>query len=124
MLLAIVGGLLIGDLAITLEWTSHEILFYGAATLLCGMAIPNIELSDAVKIYRLLLILFIGFFPNYGLWLGIALILFSIITTPVFGCKSYFWPLVPFSAAALKSLIFRAPTFKVQPEKSKKNFNR
>lgn len=122
--LAIVGGLLIGDLAITLEWTSHEVLFYGAATLLSGMAIPNIELSDAIKIYRLFLLLLTGFFPNYGLWIGIFLIFLSVITTPVYGGKSYFWPLFPFCSKALKSLFFRTPTFKAQPENEDKNFKR
>lgn len=115
--LAIVGGLLLGDMAVQLNWTSEEVIFYGAATMLASLGIANIELADAVKMYRLLLILFTGFFPRFGFFAGLLLILFSLMTTPVFGQKSYFWPLFPFSLNALKTLLFRYPTFQVQPEK-------
>ena len=116
---AIVGGLLLGDMAIGLQWTTEEVIFYGAATLLASMGIASVELSDAVKMYRLFMILFIGFFPHLGFFVSLGLILFSILTTPVFGNKSYFWPLFPFHWKALKTLLFRYPTFKVQPENKK-----
>ena len=119
--LAIVGGLLIGDMAIRLQWVSEEILFYGSATLLSSLAISSIELSDAIKIFRLILLLLIGCFPDFGLWMGIFLFFISLITTPVFGKKSYFWPLFPFHWESLKTLLFRSPTFKAQPESLKKN---
>lgn len=122
--LAIVGGLLIGDIATKLSWTSDEILFYGAATLLSSFAISNIELSDAVKIYRLFLLLMVGFFPDFGLWAGLFLLLCSVLTTPSFGKKSYFWPLFPFSAQNISTLIFRSPTFKAQPETPGKSFTK
>lgn len=113
---AIVGGLLLGDMAVKLEWTNEEVIFYGAATLLASLGIVSVELSDAVKMYRLLLVLLTGFFPRFGFFVGLGLILLSIITTPVFGKKSYFWPLVPFNWKALRTLLFRYPTFKAQPE--------
>lgn len=113
---AIVGGLLLGDMAVKLEWTNEEVIFYGAATLLASLGIVSVELSDAVKMYRLLLVLLTGFFSRFGFFVGLGLILLSIITTPVFGKKSYFWPLVPFNWKALRTLLFRYPTFKAQPE--------
>ena len=113
---AIVGGLLLGDMAIKLNWTSEEVIFYGAATLLASLGIANIELSDAIKMYRLLLILLTGFLSEMGFFTGILLILLSIFTTPVFGKKSYFWPLFPFHWKALRRLLFRCPTYKAQPE--------
>ena len=108
-------------MAIRLQWVSEEILFYGAATLLSSLAISSIELSDAIKIFRLILLLLIGCFPDFGLWMGIFLFFISLITTPVFGKKSYFWPLFPFHWESLKTLLFRSPTFKAQPESLKKN---
>ncbi len=115
--LAIVGGLLLGDMAVTLHWTNEEVIFYGAATMLSSLGISSIELSDAVKMYRLFLILLTGFFPKYGFFAGLFLIFLSVITTPAFPKKSYFWPLFPFHPDALKTLLFRYPTFKAQPEK-------
>ena len=114
---AIVGGLLLGDMAVKLNWTNEEVIFYGAATLLASLGIANVELSDAVKMYRLLLVLLTGFFSGWGFFTGLGLILLSILTTPAFGKKSYFWPLFPFNWKALRTLLFRYPTFKAQPEK-------
>lgn len=116
---AIVGGLLLGDMAVGLKWTTEEVIFYGAATLLASMGIASVELSDAVKMYRLFLVLLTGFFPRFGFFVGLGLILLSFLTTPVFGEKSYFWPLFPFHKKALTTLLFRYPTFKVQPEDEK-----
>lgn len=115
----IVGGLLIGDMAISLQWASAEVIFYGAATMLATLGLVNVELGDAIKLYRLFLILLVGFFPTRGLFVGIAVILLSVITTPAFGKKSYFWPLFPFHWKALRTLLFREPTFLAQPEKKK-----
>ena len=86
-------GLLVGGVAVSLNWTTEEVIFYGAATLLASMGIVSVELSDAVKMYRLFLVLLTGFFPRFGFFVGLILILLSIFTTPVFGKKSYFWPL-------------------------------
>ena len=116
---AIVGGLLLGDMAVKLNWTNEEVIFYGAATLLASLGISNVELSDAVKIYRLLLVLLTGFFSPWGFFVGLGLIFLSLITTPVFGGKHYLWPLFPFDWKALRTLLFRYPTFKAQPEDKK-----
>lgn len=113
---AIVGGLLLGDMAVELNWANEEVIFYGAATLLASLGIANIELSDAIKMYRLLLILLTGFLSRAGFFIGIFLIFLSLITTPVFGHKGYFWPLIPFDWKSLRTLLFRFPTFKTQPE--------
>lgn len=113
--LSIVGGLLIGDIAVSLNWASTEVLFYGAITLLAGLSITNLEFSDGLRVYRVFLTLTTGFFGLCGFLTGLTLILFSVVTTPTFGGMSYFWPLIPFNATALKTLLFRKPTYKAQP---------
>lgn len=118
---AIIGGLLLSDMAISLEWTNEEVIFYGAATLLASLGITSVELADAIKLYRLFLILLTGAFaflqlPWIGFILGLILILLSILTTPVFSGSKYLWPLYPFHPEALGRLLFRYPTNKVQPQ--------
>ena len=115
--LSIVGGLILGEMAIELNWASKEILFYGAATLLVSLALSSLELSEAIKMYRLLLIIVTGFFGLPGLICGLGLVMLSIVTTPVIGKGSYLWPLIPFYPRALKRLVFRYPTEKSQPVK-------
>ena len=113
--LSVVGGLLIGDIAVSLNWASTEVLFYGAITLLASLSITNLEFSDGIRVYRVFLTLTTGFFGLYGFLIGLTLVSLSIITTPTFGGMSYFWPLVPFNGPALKSLLLRSPTSKAQP---------
>lgn len=113
--LSIVGGLLIGDMAVSLNWASPEILFYGAITLLCSLSITNLELSDALRVYRIFLTVFTGLWGLPGFLIGLALMLLSLITTPTFGGMSYFWPLLPFNYKALKTLLFRQHTTVAQP---------
>ena len=124
--LSIVGGLIIGDVAIDLEWASLEVLFYGAATMLATLSIASLEMAEGIRIYRIFLVLCTGFFGLWGFGIGLAFVIISVITTPVFGKTSYFWPLVPFQWKALKTLLFRYPTVKAQPssilkEQKKKN---
>ena len=118
---AIIGGLLLSDMAISLQWTNEEVIFYGAATLLASLGITSVELADAIKLYRLFLILVTGLFaflhlPGVGYLLGVVLTLISIITTPVFSGNKYLWPLYPLHPKALGRLLFRYPTNKIQPQ--------
>ncbi len=113
--LSIVGGLIIGDMAIQLEWASPEVLFYGAATMLATLSVASLDMAEGLRIYRIFLVLCTGFFGVWGFGVGIFLVFISVITTPVFGKASYFWPLVPFNGKALKTLLFRYPTVKAQP---------
>ena len=115
--LSMIGGLIIGDIAVSLNWASVEVLFYGAVTLLASLSISGREFSDALRLYRILLIAATGFWGLPGFLIGLVLILLSVATTPTFGGFSYFWPLFPFNGKALGRLLLRSPTPKAQPTK-------
>ncbi|MCR5460815.1 MAG: spore germination protein [Acetatifactor sp.] len=115
--LSIVGGLLIGDIAVSLHWSTSEVLFYGGITLLATISVSCVELSDALRLYRMFLLLCTFFAGIHGFWIGLGLVLLSILTTPTFGGYSYFWPLFPWNGKALVNLILRTPTAKAQPSK-------
>lgn len=115
--LSIVGGLIIGDIAVTLDWTSVDVLFYAAVTLLASLAITDTDFSDAIRLYRIFLIVAAGLFGLPGFLLCLGLVLLSAATTPTFGGFSYFWPLFPLNGKALGRLLFRSPTPKAQPPK-------
>lgn len=115
--LSIIGGLIISDIAVNLNWASVEVLFYGAVTLLASLSIPSTEFSDALRLYRILLIAATGFFGLPGFLIGLLLVILSAATTPTFGGFSYFWPLFPFNKEALGRLLLRSPTPKAQPDR-------
>lgn len=115
--LSIIGGLIIGDIAVELNWASTEILFYAAVTMLASLTLSSLEFGDGIRLYRIFLIIATAFFGFWGFAGGLVLVLLSILTTPTFRGKSYFWPLFPFNWEALKTLLFRYPVSKAQPDK-------
>lgn len=115
--LSIVGGLIISDIAIQLHWVNLEVIFYGGISMLASLSISNIDFSEGLRMYRILMIVITGFFGLPGFIIGVILILISAITAPTFAHRSYFWPLYPFNWKALKTLLFRYPTSKAQPTK-------
>lgn len=113
--LSIVGGLIIGDIAIELHWASPEVFFYGSLTLLSSLSLASIDFSDGIRTYRIFLLILTSLWGIYGFVPGLLLVLISMATTPTFGGMSYLWPLVPFNWEALKLLLMRYPTAKAQP---------
>lgn len=116
--LSIVGGLIIGDMAVSLNWASAEVLFYAAITLLSTLSITDTEFSDAIRLYRVFLLISTGVAGLAGFLTSMSLSVLSMITTPTFGGFSYFWPLFPFNRKALGRLLFRSPTYKAQPTRA------
>lgn len=115
--LSIVGGLIIGDIAVELNWASVEVLFYAAVTLLATLSLTSTEFADGLRLYRLFLLLLTGFWGLGGFLIGLALVALSVATTPTYGGYSYLWPLFPFNGQALKTLLLRYPTFRAQPSR-------
>lgn len=115
--LSIIGGLIIGDIAVSLKWASTEVLFYAAITLLASLSISSMEFADALRVYRIFMVLATAAGGSWGFFISLTLTLLSMITTPTFGGMSYFWPLFPFNGEALKRLLLRYPTAKAQPSR-------
>lgn len=118
--LGLIGGLVIGDVAIKLGWASSEVIFYAAVTMLANLGTTSIEFGYALRMYRWVLVLATGFFGWWGFLGGLVLVLISVFTTKSYGNKSYLWPLIPFNWSALSSLLFRHPVPKVQFQKKNK----
>ena len=116
--LSIVGGLLIGDVAVTLNWASTEVLFYGAVSLLATLSVSSQELADALRVYRIFLLVTTAIGGLAGFLAGFFLVCLSCLFTPTFGSMSYFWPLFPWNKKALATLLFRYPTVKAQPSRT------
>jgi len=115
--LGLIGGLLIGQIAVDLKWLSIEALFYGAATLLASICLSSKELSDALRLYRLVLVLMVEFLDYWGLGIATVLIFLSIATTRTFSGKSYLWPLIPLDFRALCTLLVRCKIPNVRAKK-------
>ncbi|HOL16728.1 MAG TPA: spore germination protein [Bacillota bacterium] len=106
--LGLVGALLIGQIAVEVGFFVPEVLLYTGLVALGIFATPSWELSMANRVVLLLLILSTGIFGLPGLLGGLAVLVLRIGTTRSFGFP-YLWPLIPFNAKALLSIVVRRP---------------
>lgn len=104
----IIGGLLVGDVAVKVGMFAIEPIFYMALTAIATYCIPSIEFSNAIRIFRLFILISTGIFGIYGLIIS-TLIIFIIAysTETIKGAKKYLWPLIPFDWKHLKHILFR-----------------
>ena len=111
----IIGGLIIGELAIKVGLFSVEPIFFTAVCAIASYCIPNVEFASAIRFFRLIILILSGLFSWYGFIFGIILI--SIITykTKTFdNSKKYTWPLIPFNKTALKNVLLRRPIIDIK----------
>lgn len=93
-MIGIVGGLIIGQAAVTANLISPIIVIIDALTALGSFSIPNEELSEAFRLLKYGMIFLCGFFGLYGFVMGWLLLLIHLA-----GLRSFGIPyLMPFAA--------------------------
>jgi len=106
--LSVVGGLILGDFAVSIGWLIPEVILYMAFVAIANFTQTSFELGYALKFMRILLLTLTAFFNLWGFVAGVVLILVLIASNrTVNGSHSYLYPLIPFSGKALLSLIVR-----------------
>ena len=86
---SMLGALILGDFAVQARWMVPEVLVYMAFVAIAGFAQPSYELSYAIKLGRMMLLLCTGLFAWWGFFGGVSLIfLITATTKPILG-KSY-----------------------------------
>jgi len=106
--LSVVGGLILGDFAVSIGWLIPEVILYMAFVAIANFTQRSYELGYAVKFLRILLLIFTALFDVWGFLIGVALILVLLATNRgINGRRSYLYPLIPFDGKALLSLLTR-----------------
>ena len=106
--LAIVGGLILGDFAVSIGWLIPEVILYMAFVSIANFTQRSYELGYAFKFMRILLIILIEILDLVGFGIGTAIIILLLVSNKtVNGGRSYLYPLFPFNGRALLSLFVR-----------------
>lgn len=106
--LSVVGGLILGDFAVSIGWLIPEVILYMAFVAIANFTQRSYELGYAFKFLRMGLLLLTALFRLPGFVVGCAVILILIATNATAnGTRSYLYPLIPFNGRALRSLFFR-----------------
>ncbi len=106
--LSVVGGLILGDFAVSIGWLIPEVILYMAFVAIANFTQRSYELGYAFKFMRILLLVVTAVFGKWGLIAGSVFIVILIATNKtVNGKRSYLYPLIPFNFKALVSLFIR-----------------
>ena len=83
---SMLGALILGDFAVKARWLVPEVLVYMAFVAIASFAQPSYELGYAMKLFRMLLLIFSALMGWGGFALGLLLILLLAATTkPIVG---------------------------------------
>lgn len=105
--LSIIGALLLGDFAVKSGWMVPDTILYMSFVAIAGFTQPSIELSYAVKLMRIVLLLATYFFKLWGFIGGTIFIVVMIATNKTVTGKGYLYPLIPFNWQGLKTHLYR-----------------
>ncbi len=106
--LSVVGGLLLGDFAVTVGWLSPDVILYMAFVAIAGFTQSSYELGYAFKYMRVVTLILTALFDVYGFVGGILLTVVLVSTNKsVNGRRNYLYPLIPWNGSAMARLVFR-----------------
>ncbi len=106
--LSIVGGLILGDFAVSIGWLIPEVILYMAFVAIANFTQRNYELGYAFKFLRIITLILTALFGIWGYAAGMLLsVVLIVINKTVDGSRGYLYPLIPFDGRALRSMLFR-----------------
>ena len=110
--LSVVGGLILGDFAVSIGWLIPEVILYMAFVAIANFTQRSYELGYAFKFMRIILLILTAIFGLWGFIGGSALVVILIATNAtVNGERGYLYPLIPFNFKAFKSLFLRVKKY-------------
>ena len=92
---SILGGLILGDAAVSAGIVSPIMIIIIAISSIAALIFPSNELMNAIRFYKIILLLLAAFFGIYGVLFGGAVLFIHLISMKSFGF-SYLFPIVPF----------------------------
>ena len=112
--LSVVGGLILGDFAVSIGWLIPEVILYMAFVAIANFTQRSYELGYAFKFMRIVLLILTALFGLWGFSGGTLLTVYLVASNKtVNGKRSYLYPLIPFDAKAFKSLFVRVKKYDV-----------
>lgn len=110
--IGIVGGLVIGQAAVSAHIVSPIMVIIVAVTAIAAFAIPNYELAGAFRLTRFLLMILAAIYGLYGVVLAGIGVLIHLSNIKSFNIP-YLSPLSPLNKQDMKDTFYRAPWYKM-----------
>ncbi len=83
--ISILGGLILGDAAVAAGIVSPIMIIVIAISSIAGLIFTSIELGNAIRTYKIFILILGSIFGIYGVIIGAITILFNLLSTETFG---------------------------------------
>lgn len=98
---SILGGLILGDAAVSAGIVSPIMIIVIAISSISGLIFSSLELSNALRTYKILLLILSSILGIYGVIIGLIYLIINLINTKTFNYK-YLSPIYPFNKNEIK----------------------
>lgn len=105
---SIVGGLILGDFAITSGWFVPSVILYTAFSAIATFSPMNYELGYCFKFTRISLVVGTFFFGWIGFAAALLIWLLILCTNKTAAGKGYLYPFIPFDISGIGKIFFRS----------------
>lgn len=106
--ISILGGLVLGDAAVSAGILSPIMIIVIAISAISGMLMQTIEAVNSIRWYRFIVIILASFLGYYGIFLGIIIILTNLSDTKSIN-KDYLFPFAPINFKEQKDGFVKIP---------------
>lgn len=103
---SILGGLILGEAAVSAGIVSPIMIIVIAISSIASLTFTSIELGNALRNYKLLLLLLSTTLGINGLLIGTTILIYQLLTLKVFGIP-YLNPIIPFEKNEIKDTIIK-----------------
>lgn len=93
--ISILGGLILGDAAVSAGIVSPIMIIVVAISSIAGLVFSSIELVNALRLYKIILLLLGTLLGIYGVIIGTIYMIYKLLTLKIFGIP-YLVPFIPF----------------------------
>ena len=115
--ISILGGLILGDAAVSAGIVSPIMIIVIAISSIAGLIFTSVELVNAIRIYKILLLFLGTLLGIYGVILGVIYMSYKLLTLKSFGIP-YLIPFIPFEKNEIKDSFIKME----QPTKYRNSF--
>lgn len=103
---SILGGLILGDAAVAAGIVSPIMIIIIAISSIAALIFPSNELVNAIRFYKIAILLLSAFFGIYGVFVGAIFLFYKLLSMKSFQF-SYLSPIIPFDKYEWKDSILR-----------------
>lgn len=103
---SILGGLILGDAAVSAGIVSPIMIIIIAISSIAALIFPSNELVNAIRFYKISILLLSAFFGIYGVLVGAFFLFYKLLSMKSFGF-SYLSPIIPFDKYEWRDSIIR-----------------